>query len=310
MRASVVISCYNQILYIKECLDSVLSQQTDFPFEVIVSDDCSTDGTQSVLCHYRKNLKRPDNLKLVLRAKNVGPAANYHGLHALASNDVVFHLDGDDFMLPGKLQQQMEIFRSQPEVNVVFHKAIYFSDDRSYEAETGFPKLDSPPVIYFTLKDIAMWGPISVHSSYAYRRASRTTAYDREFMEWFFAMDSLKDGGIGAYISKPLVMYRSNQNGGSYLSTLPGREKSYKIYFNDVYFYFEKIAELRLELYANYLFTTLTMFVALKKLPLNNVLFLTRNIKLFRISKIVKVFLVRRHVGPCKSINRERVLSE
>ena len=50
---SVVVSCYNQRGYIEACLDSILSQDVSFPYELIVSDDCSTDGTQEVLLNYR-----------------------------------------------------------------------------------------------------------------------------------------------------------------------------------------------------------------------------------------------------------------
>ncbi len=50
--ATVVVSCYNQKNYIAEALESVLNQQTDFDFNILISDDCSSDGTQEIIAHY------------------------------------------------------------------------------------------------------------------------------------------------------------------------------------------------------------------------------------------------------------------
>ena len=51
---SVCMVSYNQEVYVRQALDSVLMQKTDFPFEVIVSDDCSKDSTPAILQEYEK----------------------------------------------------------------------------------------------------------------------------------------------------------------------------------------------------------------------------------------------------------------
>jgi len=182
LSVTVVVSCYNQEDYIVECLDSILSQEINFECEIIVSDDCSTDNTQQILLEYSR--LHEGRIKLNLRSKNVGAALNYHGVHAMASGDIVFHFDGDDVMLPGKLALQYREFEKNSQVNVVFHKAIYFSDDGKYFSETQFPNSVADSV-GITADQLARWGSIAVHSSYAYRRSSRKTVIDREFMEWF-----------------------------------------------------------------------------------------------------------------------------
>ena len=48
-RVSVLVTTYNHEKYIRQCLDSMTGQKTDFPFEIIVRDDCSTDGTGDII---------------------------------------------------------------------------------------------------------------------------------------------------------------------------------------------------------------------------------------------------------------------
>ncbi|UWF47683.1 glycosyltransferase [Pseudomonas sp. N3-W] len=296
LTGSVVVSCYNQEQYVEACLDSILSQEVDFDYEVIVSDDCSTDRTQEVLRAYSE--KHPGRIKLLLREKNVGAALNYHGVHKMASGDVVYHFDGDDLMLPGKLQRQCDVFSKDESVNVVFHKAIYFSDDGSYLSETQYPDVDQEIVSIISLEELARWGAIAVHSSYAYRRLSRKAVIDREFMEWFFAMDSLLPTGKAAYINAPLVKYRCNATAGSYLSTTKGKLKSYTIYLNDLYGYFDSLPSLRTDLYSNFLVTFLAMAKSTHKCSIKSVAFLLRNLHCFRFKKFVDTVNVRKRVGP------------
>lgn len=296
LTGSVVVSCYNQENYIVECLDSILSQEINFHCEVLVSDDCSTDCTQEKLRAYSE--RHPGRIKLLLRDKNVGAALNYHGVHKMASGDVVFHFDGDDVMLPGKLQQQYDVFNNIPDVNVVFHKAVYFSDDNSYLSETQFPDADTEMVSLISLEEMARWGAIAVHSSYAYRRTSRRAVIDREFMEWFFVIDSLLPDKKAAYINVPLVRYRCNLSAGSYLSTTAGKIKSYGIYLNDLYGYFNSQPELRADIYSNFLVTFLAMARSTHKCTAKSLIFLFRNLHYFRLQKIVETVSVRKRVGP------------
>ncbi|MNE25611.1 putative glycosyltransferase EpsE [compost metagenome] len=300
LSASVVVSCYKQEDYIVECLDSILSQTIDFECEIIVSDDCSPDRTQEILLEYNKRVG--SKLKLLLRDKNVGAAMNYHGVHAMATGDIVFHFDGDDVMLPGKLQKQYDVFKNFPDVNVVFHKATYFSDDRSYVSETVYPGEGKPNCFFFGLSELSRWGAVAVHSSYAYRRSSRKAKIEREFMEWFFAMDSLIPGGRCAFLNESFVLYRCNPSAGSYLSTKSGKNKSYTIFLNDLYGYFERQPLLRTDLYANFLVTFLAMLKSTRTTSLKSIGFLLKNAIYFRLAKFTDAINTRKLVGPGKRI--------
>lgn len=299
MNATVVVSCYNQQKYISECIDSILSQQVSFDFTILISDDCSTDDTPKILRAFA--LKYPNKINLILRDTNVGAAQNYIEAHDRAMGDIIFHFDGDDIMYPGKLQTQFDQFKNNPEITLCFHRASYFTDDQVFRPTGTLGKTDASKNIVFSLRDLSLWGTVAVHSSYAYRRSSRTIrGLNREFMEWFFAMDSLQNGK-GVYLNTILVGYRHNFNGTSYLSTSKGRKKAYRLYFHDLFIYFEKLKQYRNELYANAFITFLGMSIYGKHFDKKITWFLLKNVKHLRPHLIVTVFKIRKSVRPKRS---------
>ena len=75
---SVAVITYNMAEYLPQLLDSILIQKVDFPYEIIVEDDCSPDHTREILLQYQKNY--PDKFILSLRDKNVGGSRNMYGV--------------------------------------------------------------------------------------------------------------------------------------------------------------------------------------------------------------------------------------
>ncbi|WED41879.1 glycosyltransferase [Legionella cardiaca] len=300
LNATVVVSCYNQENYIRESLDSILQQETDFEFNILISDDCSTDSTKEIIASYQA--RYPEKITAILRDKNIGAGKNYIEAHKMALGDIIFHLDGDDIMLPGKLQRQFDVFKDNS-VNLAFHRALYFSDDYSYTAETGALSLETGNILYFAAQDLALWGTVAVHSSYAYRKSARKIMDPkRDFMEWFFAMDSLLPVGKGAFINEILVKYRCNATGGAYLASKAGRRKAYNIYFHDLLYYFKAYPALRRELYTNCMVTTLAMLKGgcgyAKGIPL----FLLRGFYYLRFVNFRRTLKMRASVAPAKRI--------
>ena len=300
IKLTVVVSCYKQENYIEECLNSILSQEVDFNYELIVADDCSPDKTREVIKQFYN--RYPDKIKLLFQEVNVGAARNYIAVHNLAQGKYVAHFDGDDVMLPGKLQAQVDVMEANPDCHIVFHRARYFSDDRSYIAETGNLFKDGE-TIFFTPQELARWGTIAVHSSYMYRRFTRKTReYTQDFMEWFCAFEYLLDGGAGAYINKIFVEYRCNPAGNAYLSSKTGREKAYLILIKHVINYFDCVREFRSDFYAHQLINIIMYIKNIHKSKWFMIYFLLKNIGYFRIGKIIETIQVRKMVGPSKKI--------
>ena len=104
MRISVIITSYNQLSELKRAVNSVLNQ-TQKPFELIICDDCSKDGSRS----YVKELEEDVSfVKAVLHTKNVGVSANRNSGVAVTTGDFITFLDGDDYFYPNKIEQSVQ----------------------------------------------------------------------------------------------------------------------------------------------------------------------------------------------------------
>jgi glycosyltransferase involved in cell wall biosynthesis len=108
---SVVIPTFGHARFLPACLDSVLAQ-THRPAEIVVVDDGSTDDTPAVLERYRGQVA-------VLRQANRGVSAARNAGAARATGDVLAFLDADDVWLPRKLEAQLTLLGSQPELGLV-----------------------------------------------------------------------------------------------------------------------------------------------------------------------------------------------
>lgn len=109
---SVVITSYNQEGYLREAIDSVLSQ-TLLPFEIIVADDCSTqDRSVELIESYAA--RHPGLIVPLLQERNLGIPLNRNRALSLARGSHVLILDGDDFLLPRFLEQHVDALRQMP----------------------------------------------------------------------------------------------------------------------------------------------------------------------------------------------------
>lgn len=119
MKLSVAILFYNQVKYVEECLDSVLRQKTTFPFEMVIADDGSTDGTRDKLTAYQQRF--PDKIKLIFNEKNLGLLLNRNKAYENCQGDYIALLDGDDYFLgETRLQEQVDFLDNNPDYGVVY----------------------------------------------------------------------------------------------------------------------------------------------------------------------------------------------
>ena len=126
MKLSVLVPVFNLSAYVAECLISVLEQQTDFEFEVIAVDDCSTDDSFTIL----KNIAQQYPALVLLRNEtNQGLAKTQKRLLQAAKGDYIAYLDGDDVALPGKLQAQVDYLDLHPQCQLCYHEADMFDDE-------------------------------------------------------------------------------------------------------------------------------------------------------------------------------------
>ena len=123
---SVCLITYNHVHFIRQAIEGVLMQQVAFDWELIIADDCSTDGTKGVILQYQE--KFPDFITLLSQEKNVGAAKNWLDLVALAKGKYIAYLDGDDYWTdPLKLHKQLSFLESNPSYSIHSGKAQILS---------------------------------------------------------------------------------------------------------------------------------------------------------------------------------------
>jgi glycosyltransferase involved in cell wall biosynthesis len=120
MKLSVAMITYNHEQFIAKALDSILMQQVDFDFEVVIGEDCSTDATRAVLVDYQNNY--PDKIRLLLADKNLGMMGNFITTFNACQGDYIALLEGDDYWTsPDKLQKQVAFLDANPGCCACFH---------------------------------------------------------------------------------------------------------------------------------------------------------------------------------------------
>ena len=118
-KVSVVIATYNHEKYIRHTLESVVAQKTNFEFEVLVGDDCSTDGTAAIVREFAE--KYPDIIVPFIREKNLGMGGNIADLVFRTSGEYVAFIEGDDYWIDNhKLQKQVDFLDSHPDYVACF----------------------------------------------------------------------------------------------------------------------------------------------------------------------------------------------
>jgi len=131
MKVSVVIDNHNYGRFLKETLDSVLTQVLDNAVEIVVVDDGSTDESREILASYAPRVKS------LLQARQ-GQASAFNSGLAAASGDIVCLLDSDDVFLPGKLEAVIEAFKD-PKVVCVQH-FLHDTDAHLHPLPRRFPQ--------------------------------------------------------------------------------------------------------------------------------------------------------------------------
>ena len=213
---SVCLQTFNHGAYIKEAIDSILAQKTSFPFELIIGDDQSNDGTSEIVREYQQ--KHEDKIKLVESTSNLGRITGNGRLNLVRNirqtrGKYIALLEGDDFWTcDTKLQQQANILESNLSLGGVTHDTDVLFDESGERKQWR----DPGELTQFTLADlIAVECPF--HTSSFFCRAEALG----NLPEFFLHVQSsdmamfMFAGMIGPVQRIPEVMsvYRKNDRG-------------------------------------------------------------------------------------------------
>ena len=119
-QVSVKMPTRNHEAFIEKAIESVLAQQTDFPFDLVICDDASTDGTADIARQFER--EHVERIRVLPPRPHLGMKGTFHRLWDACRGDFVANLDGDDFWTsPLKLQRQWEFMQEHPGCVLSFH---------------------------------------------------------------------------------------------------------------------------------------------------------------------------------------------
>jgi len=172
-RVSVVMPSYNHALFVREAIESVLSQSYQ-NFELVITDDGSRDGTADVIRQIDDS-----RIRLNVFAENRGACAAMNDAIGRARGEYVAVLNSDDYFLPGKLVRQVEFLDEYPEIGAVFGLPQLINEHGDFIKNTGhaFSKVfifENHPRLEW-LKQFFYYGNCLCHPTVMIRKA----CYDR-----------------------------------------------------------------------------------------------------------------------------------
>lgn len=208
IKVSVLMLTYNHGKYLAEAIESVVKQQTNFPFELVIGEDCSTDHTAQICKEYQQ--KYPELIKLTVNSENVGLQENFIRTYNQCTGQYMAICEGDDFWInKHKLQIQVDFLDHNPTYSACFHRALnYYQEDGSKSiGNGGYQKRVN------TVYDIINSNPIT-NVTVMFRRGlfgelpewfSRVTSYD-------FAVHVLNaEHGDVYFMNKVMAVYRQHK---------------------------------------------------------------------------------------------------
>lgn len=128
VKVSVMMVTYNHEKYLEQAILSVINQNTDFKYELLIGEDCSTDQTRKIAEKYQ--MMYPEIVKLITHNKNVGPLKNEADLRRRCRGQYIAVLEGDDYWTnPEKLKRQAEFLDSHPQYIGVSHNVTVLDEN-------------------------------------------------------------------------------------------------------------------------------------------------------------------------------------
>jgi len=173
---SVCIITYNHENFIAQAIESVLMQNTNFNFEIIIGEDYSTDKTREICQTFKNNY--PEKIKLTLNDENIGMMPNFIRTLKACTGKYIALLEGDDFWTdPDKLQKQVDFLEANPGYAICFHNSnLLYEDDPLKKSLFIQHKIKST----FSLKDILKGNFIPTQSCVFRNNLIK------DYPEWFY----------------------------------------------------------------------------------------------------------------------------
>ena len=233
---SVFMTVYNHGRWVKQAIEGVLSQQTDFRYQIVIGEDCSTDDSRSICIAYQK--KYPDKILLLLNEHNLGMNGNGANVSAHCVGKYVAVCEGDDYWTdPHKLQKQVDFLEAHPDYSACYHSVKIVDENGVEYTELDIPAYTSNETFTYPREDV-----------FSMRLPGQSCTVVARNMRYFVTPDVSKaydecmtngdQKGVVLYLrygkiyhmGDCMACYRRTYAGDSWNARTHGREMSFFIY--------------------------------------------------------------------------------
>lgn len=230
IKVSILCTAYQHETYIREALESFVTQQTDFPFEVLVSDDASTDGTAAIIREYAENY--PDIVRPFLQEKNLySQGINLYDalLFPAARGQYLAACEGDDCWTdPTKLQRQVDFLDAHPDYSACVHNTVAHYTDGSMADRVLFEQSGDRDIPF---SQVIRGMSHAFHTSSIMARREyivnppdfRNVAFSYGFTDYAVGVWLTMNGKV-RFLDRPMSLYRIGSNPSAWSS---GVDKHY-----------------------------------------------------------------------------------
>lgn len=206
---SVIVTTYNHEKYISQCLDSILSQKDSPSFEIIIGNDCSTDGTAQIINNYAQKY---DIIKVLPRETNIGMQNNLKECFAHCSGEYIAICEGDDYFCDDyNLKKKYDALQNDLQASMVFSDIyLYFQDTKKLipHAVDVKSRLDTRIT---TVNIINPFNIIGNFSCCMYRKSTVVAIPESYYVagnaDWLFNLYAL-ELSHGVFLKEYLSVYR------------------------------------------------------------------------------------------------------
>lgn len=259
---SIRVLVYNAEKYLRKCLDGIVMQKVNFPYEVIIGEDCSTDKSREICLEYQH--KHPEIFRLILHEKNQGLIGNYQSIGKLMRGKYRTGIAGDDYWCSAvKIQMQVDYMESHPECGLCYTNVITCDDSGNENPKPILTKETQPTTFEEQLFSACYMAPNTW--------MSRKDVADKigEQQSWFTdeslatALDFLHESNMH-FIDEVTTVYRVHQ-GSLAAQTDPKKKWKYEhglmkmqVYYAEKYQCTDElIMKLKLQEYVHFIPTAL-----------------------------------------------------
>ncbi|WP_299848786.1 glycosyltransferase [uncultured Roseovarius sp.] len=206
LRYSLIVLSYNQEAFVADAVRAVLAQDC-FPIEIVISDDCSSDGTFAAIQAATRGYKGPHRLHIRRNERNLGLVAHINQIIDMTTGDVIIPAYGDDISAPSRVTEISRRFETGKPLLV--HSDAVAIDENGNETRSNYRKAD----FYRTTDALETATSMALYLGAAgawhrtlfgkYGPLNYPNVYDDHILGFRAALENRV-----AFIEKPLLKYR------------------------------------------------------------------------------------------------------